>query len=220
MDASKIKITRASRKSLSLQVLSDGTIEIRAPKLMPKFFINRFIQKNSDWIEKRLSVAKQNAPKVRKFTNGEKFIYLGKEYSLQIGNYTSIKIYEDKLLLPAGLLFRAKKELENWYIKQAKEVIIHHLNQYAKEMNTSFVSVSFSDTKSKWGSCTHDNRLQFNYRLIMAPLLVLRYVVIHELAHTLEKNHARSFWSKVSRFNPSYKEQIKWLKKNGDSLRL
>jgi predicted metal-dependent hydrolase len=52
----------------------------------------------------------------------------------------------------------------------------------------------------------------------MTPLLVLRYVVIHELAHTLEKNHSYVFWSKVKRVNPSYKQQIKWLKEHGNTL--
>jgi predicted metal-dependent hydrolase len=52
----------------------------------------------------------------------------------------------------------------------------------------------------------------------MAPLLVVRYVVIHELAHTKEKNHGHAFWNNVRAVNPSYKEQIKWLKTHGNKL--
>lgn len=52
----------------------------------------------------------------------------------------------------------------------------------------------------------------------MAPLLIVRYVVIHEFVHTIEKNHSANFWSKVRIANPSYKQQIKWLKENGHGL--
>ncbi len=73
-------------------------------------------------------------------------------------------------------------------------------------------------TKSQWGSCTHDNKLQFSWRLIMTPITVLNYVVIHELAHTTQKNHSRAFWDVVRRHCPSYNRQRKWLKEHGNSL--
>ena len=216
VDLSKVQITRAHRKTMSMNVLSDGTVQVKAPFFMPKFFINDFIKKHEDWIEERIKSTKKIA-RSGKYSENDKFLFLGKEYVLSFGNYPKIEIKDGKLLFPIGLKFRAKKELENFYLRQAKEVIKAQTIHYAQEMNTSFTSISFSDTKSKWGSCTHDNRLQFNWRLIMAPLLVLRYVVIHELAHTIEKNHSHSFWARVRAQNPSYKEQIKWLKINGDT---
>ena len=129
-----------------------------------------------------------------------------------------IEIAEGKLFYPQAIKFRIKKEIEQWYIAQAKEIITREVKRYAKEMNTTYTDLTFSDTKSQWGRCTHDNRLQFSWRLVMTPLLVLRYVVVHELAHTFEKNHSYLFWSKVRSVNPSYKQQIKWLKENGNTL--
>ncbi len=218
IDLSQIKITRSRRKTLALHFIPDGTIEVRAPNLIPKFLINDFIKKNSDWIEKKLGMVKKSRPATRKYIDGELFDYLGKQYALQTGNYVRIEIKGDKLLFPKVLLFRVKKELENWYLRQAKAVIIEQANSIAKEMGTSFKSIKLSETKSKWGSCTHDNRLQFNWKLIMTPILVLRYVVIHELSHTIEKNHSRKFWSRVAAFNPSFKQQIKWLREHGGNL--
>lgn len=220
IDVSDIKIVRSSRRTMALHLLPDGTIEVRAPSLMPKFFINDFIKKNSDWIEKRMGKVQKNKKKNREYITGEKFLYLGQEYELTLGNYVRIETRGEKLLFPLGLKFRAKKELENWYKKKASDFIASQTEHYVKEMNTSYTSLHFSDTSSKWGSCTHDNRLQFNWRLIMAPLLVVRYVIIHELAHTLEKNHSHKFWGRVSAFNPSYKQQIKWLKMHGDELHI
>ncbi len=203
---------------MALHLLPDGTIEVRAPNLIPKFLINNFIKRNSGWIEKRIGTVKKHASKVKKYVDGEKFSYLGNGYTFLVGNYSRIEIKDKNILFPRAVLFRAKKEIDNWYIQRAREIIKDLLIEYSKEMKTSYTSVAFSDTRSKWGSCTHDNRLQFNYRLILAPLLVVRYVVIHELAHTVEKNHSRAFWNLVRSFNPSYKEQIKWLKLHGSSL--
>lgn len=217
-DTPEITIIRSHRKTIALHVLPDGTVEIKAPFLMPKFFINRFIEKNKEWIDKRTKHIQQKLALQKTYNEGEKFLYLGEEYILKIGNYTSIGAKNGEFLFPQALLFRIKKEIESWYITQAKEIITTETKRYALEMKTSFTSLTFSDTKSQWGRCTHDNRLQFSWRLVMTPLLVLRYVVVHELAHTFEKNHSYLFWSKVRSVNPSYKQQIKWLKEHGNTL--
>jgi predicted metal-dependent hydrolase len=217
-ETSTIHIVRSHRKTIALHVRMDGTIEVKAPYLMPKFFINKFIESNREWIEKRTKTVEKAKSLQKTYADGEKFLYLGEEYTLQIGDYTKVAVHNKNLLFPKALVFRIKKEIENWYISQAKEIIEQETKRYAQDMQTSFTSITYSDTKSQWGRCTYDNRLQFSWRLIMTPLLVLRYVVIHELAHTLEKNHSYVFWSKVKRVNPSYKQQIKWLKEHGNTL--
>lgn len=217
-DAYTITITRSMRRTLSLHILPDASLEIKAPFFVSKSQIDTFIEDHKLWIDKRRNVLKQKVAAQKTYTHGETFLYLGKEYALEIGNYTSIKIHGEKLLFPKALSFRAKKEMETWYIAQAKEIITAQTEKFAKEMHTSYKKIVFSDTKSQWGSCTRDNRLQFSWRLIMTPLLVLNYVVIHELAHTIEKNHSFLFWSKVRAVNPSYKQQIKWLKQHGNTL--
>ena len=71
-----------------------------------------------------------------------------------------------------------------------------------------------------WGSCSHQGNLNFTWRLIMAPLNVIDYVVVHELIHLDEKNHSRIFWDKVEILIPEYKGYKEWLKKNGHLLKL
>ncbi len=213
-----IKIVKSKRSSISIRILPDGTIEVRAPKYVPEFAIKAFVKSKQDWIEKRLAIVKKNKPTKKQFTNGEKFLYLGNEYVLAIGNYVKIQPKGSSLLFPLGMVSRGKYHLEKWYESEAKSLIKSLVDEYSKKMDLPYKSISFSDTKSKWGSCTSDNRLQFNWRLIMAPLLVIRYVVIHELVHTIHKDHQTIFWNKVRQVNPSYKQQIKWLKTNGEKL--
>lgn len=154
----------------------------------------------------------------KQYKNGDRLLYLGKEYLLLIGNYTKINIHGDHLLFPKALQFRIEKELTSWYIRNATNLMTDQVISYAKQMNTHFLELTFSDTKSQWGSCSHDNKLQFSWKLIKAPLLTMTYVIVHELAHTKEKNHSATFWSLVRRFNPSYRQQIKWLKECGSDL--
>ena len=150
----------------------------------------------------------------------DEYLFLGNILVFSPGNYTNIKVVENKLLFPQALLFRKDDELTEWYKKYARTFITDQVDRFRKEINTSINGLTFSDTKSQWGRCTHNNRLQFNWRLIMAPILVINYVVIHELAHTIEKNHTRAFWAIVRKYNPSYRQQIIWLKKHGTKLQL
>jgi len=213
-----IKIVRSSRRSIAIHILPDGTVEVRAPKYIPEFAIKAFVRSKKDWIEKRLESVKKYKPQTKKFINGEKFLYLGNEYELLLGQYIAIETNGGMLHFPLAMASRGRISLERWYEKQAKKIIKGLVEEYSKSMDLPYESISFSDTKSKWGSCTSDNRLQFNWRLIMAPLLVIRYVVIHELVHTVHKDHQVRFWNKVRQANPSYKQQIKWLKLNGGKL--
>ena len=217
-DPSDVKITKSNRKSIAIVIHPDGLVEVRAPHLIPKFMINNFIKSKREWIEEKLAKVSKRKKTTKQFAEGERFLYLGNEYALMIGQYLRIEAIDGKLLLPLAMAQRGKEHLEKWYEKQAKIVIKEQVDFYSKKYGYEYNGLSFSDTRSKWGSCTHDNRLQFSWRLVMAPLLVVRYVVLHELVHTVEKNHSAKFWSRVRMVNPSYKQQIKWLKEFGVTL--
>jgi predicted metal-dependent hydrolase len=216
----KTEIIRSKRRSISMHVTPDKVLVIRAPQRISDREIQKFIENNSEWVEKQVARLPEKAPTKfqRTYKTGDEFWYLGKLHKLEIGNYKEIKIKDDKLLFPNFLEFRIQKELQAWYIKTAKQLITDRVDSYAKQMDVSYTALSFSDTKSRWGACSHDNQLQFNWRLIMAPLLTINYVVVHELAHITEKNHSQRFWSIIRFYNPSHKAQIKWLKKYGETL--
>lgn len=210
---------RSHRRSVSIQVMPTGTVRVHAPYLLPKFLIDEFVRKKTPWIEKKITIATKYPLQIRQtITDGDTYYYLGIPHTIHIGRYTHVTIVKNDIHFPRHLLFRGKTELTNWYIHQAKDVISKRVSYFARRMDTSYKSISYSDTTSKWGSCTPDNALQFNWRLVMAPIIVLDYVVVHELAHTKEKNHGKSFWSLVSCEKPAYKQYIKWLKENGNIL--
>ncbi len=212
------KIIRSSRRTLGITVTPAGELVVHAPRLIPEGLINRFLEEKKDWIEKSLHEV-NHRPKLPKRTYGEgdEFLYLGKMYSLHFAPVPTIRVKE-QLEFPQILKFRVQKELENWYVRQAKQLIPERVAYFAEEMGTSYKTISFSETISKWGSCTHDNHLQFRWKLIMAPLVVIDYVVVHELAHTMEHNHSSAFWTIVRRYKPAYRQYKKWLEDHGNLL--
>ena len=210
-----ITIERSNRRTVALHIQPDATVLVKAPNRMPQRQIDSFIEEHKEWIAKRLAVVEERLKHRR---NEDEYFFLGKTLKLTPGNYKEIAVKEDKLLFPVALMFRKEKELTVWYRKQAKNIISEQVKSYALQMKAEYKEITFSDTKSQWGRCTHDNRLQFSWRLVMAPMLVINYVIIHELSHTFEKNHTQMFWMKVRNFNPSYRQQIKWLKEHGASL--
>lgn len=213
-DIPEFTLVRSRRRTLALYIQPDGKLLVKAPLTISKHNIEQFVEQQSEWIAKRrMLLAKRVSQR-----EVNQYLFLGQILTLTCGNYKYISIAENKLLFPISLLFRKEKELTAWYMQQAKQIITEQAKKYAKEMKTSFRSITFSDTKSQWGRCTKDNRLQFNWRLVMAPVLVINYVVIHELAHTLVKDHSQIFWMKVRKIQPSYRQQIKWLKENGHTL--
>lgn len=213
-DLPKTNIIRSMRKTMSMHISPQGELIIKAPFFIPEKLIHHFIKEKQDWIFKALEKVEKRIEKQKTYKEGEEFLYLGDVYKLHIGAFKEIAAKNGLLNVPDFMMFRIKKELTNWYIKQAKELIIQRLDHMSIQMNTKYKNIRFSDTSSKWGTCFPDNSLQFNWRLIMSPITVINYVVVHELAHTTEKNHGPSFWRKVSLHTPAYKQHRKWLDKN------
>ena len=98
---------------------------------------------------------------------------------------------------------------------QAAEVITARCRYYAPVMGVSYGTVTIREQKTRWGSCSTKGNLNFNWKLVLMPLEILDYVVVHELAHRIQMNHSAAFWAEVGKILPDYKERRQWLKVNG-----
>lgn len=103
-------------------------------------------------------------------------------------------------------------------IKLALPLFEEHTRVYAQQLNVSYTDMSLRDYRARWGTCKQDKRIVYSWRLIMAPLEVLKYVCAHEVAHLLHFNHSPEFWAAVRFLMPDYKVHKSWLKQNGQSL--
>jgi predicted metal-dependent hydrolase len=110
--------------------------------------------------------------------------------------------------------------LEAWYRRQAHEVFAARVDLWNRQYGFTYARIAIKEQKSRWGSCSRHGNLNFNWRLLLAPLEVLDYVAIHELCHLREMNHSERFWSLVSRTCPQYRERRRWLRSHGHELSL
>ncbi|MBU0577514.1 M48 family metallopeptidase [Patescibacteria group bacterium] len=107
-----------------------------------------------------------------------------------------------------------KKTIENFYKKKASEVVHDRLEFFNEYYQLKYNRVTLRNQKSRWGSCSVRKNLNFNWRLVMAPIEVIDYVVVHELCHLKVMNHSAKFWNLVAEKIPNYKVVRKWLREN------
>ena len=220
MDEIKIdKIIRSKRKTIALVVSHDATLVVRVPMMTTLEYIENIVFKKRFWInEKKKQVLKNGSlSKAKEFVNGEGFSYLGETYKLKIENCEDIKI-ADYLYFPQKYISQSRIKMIEWYKQKALEIIIERVRWYSQITGWKFKSISITNAKKQWGSCGPSGSINFAWRLIMVPLDVIDYVVVHELAHIKEKNHASGFWNNVKTVLPDYKSRQRWLKDNGINL--
>ena len=217
------KIIRTKRKTIALQVTDDAKLIVRAPHNLDDETIAEIVSKHRRWVEKKQKEASTRNQKLfpKEFVNGEGFLYLGRYYKLNIVEDQSEPLkLEGAFHLSRHSLPRAKETFIQWYKDKAFEKISERVRLYAEKRGYTYNKIGITDAQKRWGSCSFRGNLNFSWRLIMAPLSVLDYVVIHELVHLEERNHAKSFWDKVRMLMPDYERHIEWLKKNGYLLNL
>lgn len=103
-------------------------------------------------------------------------------------------------------------------IRAAKEILPQKAAFFASRLGVTYGRISIRSQHSRWGSCSAAGNLNFNCLLMLAPEDVQDYVVVHELCHRKEMNHAPAFWTVVEKILPDYRVQKKWLKDNGAAL--
>ncbi len=218
------RILRSKRKTLALIVRSDGSLEVRAPLRLIRVKIQAFVESKAAWIARQRARLNPTAspPARNGYANGSRLWFLGKSLRIEYIESTdrSIRASGQTLLIPAGMRTNAGAALESWLRAEARRVIRQRADLYARRHGLTFNGIRISAARSRWGSCGSKNRLNFPYRLVMAPVEVIDYVVVHELVHTVERNHSRAFWAKVAEILPAYRLARKWLKLNGRWLDL
>ncbi|MCF7908607.1 MAG: M48 family metallopeptidase [Candidatus Omnitrophica bacterium] len=213
------KIIRSRRRTLSLAITQDAQLIVRAPFGISDKLIKDFVSQKKEWIEKKQEIAKKRKAqtKTKQFINGEEFFYLGSPYRFRALDRRDIVLTE-YLEFPKSLLPQARSCLIEWYRAKALNKISERLDFFVEVTGLRYKSLRISNAYKRFGSCSASGRLNFAWRLIIAPLQVIDYVIVHELAHLEVRNHSRRFWSKVKTIIPDYKKYQRWLKENGHLL--
>lgn len=174
------------RRYLSLVVLGDGSLEVRAPMSCRESEIQRLLQERAGWILETMQVQKK------------KHELLKQEQPMRTPE-------EEK-----RYLLEARNGIREILI----DSINRYLPKLPKG-HRSIAQITVRNQKTRWGSCSSKGSLSFNVRLYYAPRECLDYVVVHELCHLVHMNHSTAFWQEVERMMPDYRRWKKWLKDNG-----
>ena len=221
-----IQVVRSTRRrKTSSIIISNGLVKVVVPDQISDFTIKKLINKRMSWIRKKLQDESNITPIMAKeYVDGERFTYLGNSYKLKsfVGSVSFVKVTSDyiHISLPKKSKENIKALLEHWYKEKATEILTEKTNSYAKIIGVSPTSIALGDFKSKWGSCSIEGKISYNWKIIIAPHKILDYVVIHELCHMLEHNHSKEYWRHVNTYCNDFKERRKWLKLNGRVLAL
>ncbi|NWJ23120.1 SprT family zinc-dependent metalloprotease [Rhizobium sp. RM] len=122
------------------------------------------------------------------------------------------------ILSVSGLPEHLGRRISAFLKKEAKadleKLVMHH----ARSVGRPVRSITMKDTRSRWGSCSHDGNLSFSWRIVMAPEKVIDYLAAHEVAHLAEMNHGPKFWALCEKLCPHTEEAKAWLKRHGSQL--
>jgi len=227
------ELTKTKRKTIGIIVDKNGKVKVHAPSYVSDRQIREVVQKKADWIIKKVNeIAEKNLNSVyRQFVNGEKFLFLGKECTLEIAEKDlgkpevllkgdTIVVYISRELSVESRRQTIKEVLIKWYRQRFAEIVKERIEKHSVRLKAAPRKVVVKDQKTIWGSCSKKGNINLNWRLIMAPLHVIDYVVVHELCHLKFMNHSKDFWNLVESIQPSCYENRKWLKANGHRLEI
>ncbi|HMB00694.1 MAG TPA: SprT family zinc-dependent metalloprotease [Spirochaetota bacterium] len=217
-------LTDRNRKKISLSVTPDNKIIVKAPVHVNRSTVSCFVKSNKDWIEKQLQKNKNRFPDFKPITgrDGDLLLYMGNEFELCLEPWQRKKpcLVKDKLFIYARGKPREKilNKLITWYKENARAIIMQRIAYFRKQISININKVTIKTLKSRWGSCSLAGNLNFNWKIIMAPIHIIDYVIVHELCHFHHPDHSAAFWKEVACYMPDYKNRRKWLKEYGVML--
>ena len=197
------------------------------PRGTPQARVEEVLADKARWIAATLQRVAREAEQVvpRRLEDGQTLPFAGCALRLAlctgapIGRYRAVLEGEALALRIHDLEQETiRRALEAWYRQQARTVFDERLAACNAAYGFTFGRVAIKEQKSRWGSCSRKGNLNFNWRLLLAPLPVLDYVVIHELCHLKELNHSARFWALVARACPDYVVRRRGLRQHGRTL--
>jgi predicted metal-dependent hydrolase len=222
-----VEVIRTQCKKSATIKVEEGAVTVIVPRALPLERIEQLVLDKYRWIKGKLYIQSQVQPvAVKEFVNGEVFSYLARNYRLKInhGSYQPAKLIKGQLVVTVPQDAENSNIIRNaiirWYRARALERLKEKSNRYATIIGQTPKSVDIKTFKARWGSCSTNGKVLFNWKIMMAPNRIVDYVVVHELCHLLHHNHSPLFWKSVERVMPDYAECKEWLKLNGAGLEL
>lgn len=215
----------ARRKSMALKVNSKG-VSVHIPATLSTDIAMAFVAQKTDWVLQQLQ--QQPAPPApREWIDGDALFFLGEPYRLKLKQRDSAPCVtqSDVDLILSGRLNRLtpagrRKVILDWYKVQATHYLIARTENLSRVVKRMPSNITIKTYKARWGSCNAKGEIQYNWKIIQAPISIIDYLIIHELCHLQHHNHSPAFWQCVRAALPEFKSAQQWLKQHGYKLEL
>ena len=223
------RVRRSERaRHARVVVKPEGEVEVVLPRRMALRHAAPLVAEKRRWIERtlrRFEAAREAAP-VR-LEHGGVVPYLGRELTLRVRvepersrAHVARRGHALEVAVSEPGTHPLREALERWYRREARVVIAPRLDAATRRAGRPYRALSIRAQRTRWASCSSSGAMSFNWRLLLAPVEILDYVVEHEVAHLEVPNHSRRFWALVERRCPDYRDHERWLRRHGASLRL
>jgi len=218
----KITVKRSKRKTISIYVERDGALTVLVPEKTTDEEVDAVIKLNEYKIYKfksKQELLNQKAVK-RDAVNGQPYLYLGRNYYLEFNNELKTVELKGKYFYAPKVSKEKLTELfKEFYRTRGKTYLLKKAKTFAEKIGVTVEEIAVVDLKNRWASCSVKKpKINFHWKIMMAPVSVINYIIVHELSHLIHSHHNTEFWNTVDKVLPDYKKQIAWLEEYGASL--
>lgn len=220
-------VRSARRRSLGIEV-SNAKVVVRVPYFVAFSEAEQFVRAKSVWIQQKLEQQAQFISTVpeRVYTDASQLPFLGRHLTLVINQQSKPNViqYGDQLIVGISSRGRlteeekARRLVVEWYQRKALHLLTLKTDALVRRLGLTHAGVTVKATRSKWGHCTIQGAIQYNWQILLAPEPIVDYLVAHEVSHLRHHNHSAEFWQLVASVCPDYKSCRAWLKANGAQL--
>lgn len=194
--------------------------------------VDKIVQKKSQWIKEKIRFNSEvkHPFKEKEYVSGEAIVYTGRHFRLKLLERpvtTPARLNGGLLIVPVAAELNetdrtaiVKMSVEEWYMKVALSKFKDRSEFYKNRFEQKPTDIIVKSLKSRWGSCYKSRVIAFNWRIIMAPLRIIDYVVLHEMCHLKYHDHSPKYWDLLGSIIPDWRERKEWLRVNGGMLEI
>ncbi|MEX2131325.1 MAG: SprT family zinc-dependent metalloprotease [Pseudohongiellaceae bacterium] len=213
------EIRRTRRKSLAIHI-KHRKVEVRSPLRTSQREIRQFLASNEAWIQQKLLEESQRYRESLRIERGRRIFYRARELTIVFDEqpWQKIIVTPQEFIVQGPELTpeRARNQVDAFLIEKAANYLPGRTRALARHLRVGhkLTEVKFRKTKSKWGHCTPEGVIQFNWLIMLAPYAVVDYMIAHEVCHLVHLDHSSRFWNLVEEVCPNHDYYMNWLKEH------
>lgn len=204
-------------KTMHIVVERDGSLAVQVPRGLPESKIREVLERRAYSIFSLLAKWREaHAAASPTGASDWTVLYGGRRYRVEVADSQKdpVAVRRGSMLVSRGVK-DPRAALKAFFRRQAKDRIARRLTHFAPAQLPLPKKLQVREMATRWGSCTPNGTITYNWRCVQVPPRVLDYLIVHELVHLECYDHSRNFWSRVAEIVPNYERSIAWLRKNG-----